>query len=496
MNIIKKTIISATLLLSTCPMYSQESPEAWFVSDDQLVCDAGIVNIVVGVKKYQQAVITITERDMTTGAETRFSTEKQYPQDNQITINRSVRLHHNDKHEQYMLILNAYESAADGQIAIADTMMVDIWGTPKARILNDTKICGYETTLEADSRWEDISVYHWATTQGTLSDADTRLSGISFSDREQTTFRVELTESTGNGKCSSIDEKEITLVGNPKAKLSTDAQGTDDIIRICTTVDGENGYSFPVAIDLNGNAPFDVKLTNGTRFSNITATHDKYILSANKAQTIRIERVTDANGCQDENDEVSGTIEVIDRKPYPTIAQDTFEIDNEHVIINIEKADRDNIPYWDVLDQYKSRIGDNWYSDAAPDDMSADFQAYTSVNGFIGITYYEVETGDIYGLAECPSDTYTIWINVNTPLNAPDGISPNGDGKNDELVIEGIPESNHIMVIDSRGKTVFETDNYCNNWNAEGIDDGYYVYIVEAPGMKTIRKTLVIKRSK
>lgn len=496
MNIIRNILISAALILaSKCPLLAQDSPAAWFVSGDEILCDGGIVNIVVGVKKDQQAIITIIERDMTTGTETKFSTNKEYPQDNKISINRSIKLRHSDKHDQYMLILNGYESTSDGKISLADTMMVDVWGTPTAKILNDTKICGYATTLEADDRWEDVSTYHWATTKGTLSNPDIRQCDIAVTPKEQTTFNVELTETTGNGKCISVDKKTITLVGSPKAEIHTDNQGISDTIRICTTVDGEEGYSFKGTIDLDGNAPYEVKLSNGAIYSSLKETHSSYLMSATKAQTLVIESVSDANGCLGTSDEVKGAIEIIDRKPYPVIARDTFEVSTEQIIVPIQKGGKENDPHWSVMDEYDELV-EGWTYENGSDNGTTKFQARSTINGIIGVTYYEIETGEKYGLSECPSDEYPIWINIIAPLNAPNGISPNDDGKNDALIIEGLPQKNHIIVVDSRGKVVFEKDNYRNDWKAENVDDGYYVYVVESPGINTIRKTLVIKRSK
>ena len=82
------------------------------------------------------------------------------------------------------------------------------------------------------------------------------------------------------------------------------------------------------------------------------------------------------------------------------------------------------------------------------------------------------------------------------PLRYPNGFSPNGDGHNDHLVIEGLPAENHVTVFDSRGKIVFEKDNYRNDWDAQGVNDGYYVYVFKGNGVKTTKETLAIKRSK
>jgi gliding motility-associated-like protein len=80
------------------------------------------------------------------------------------------------------------------------------------------------------------------------------------------------------------------------------------------------------------------------------------------------------------------------------------------------------------------------------------------------------------------------------PFFEPQGISPNGDGKNDALIFEGLltkPIPNHISIFDRVGSLVYETDNYQNNWTGEtskgtslfektgSVPDGTYFYILD-----------------
>lgn len=80
------------------------------------------------------------------------------------------------------------------------------------------------------------------------------------------------------------------------------------------------------------------------------------------------------------------------------------------------------------------------------------------------------------------------------PFFEPQGISPNGDGKNDVLVFEGLltkPIPNHVSIFDRIGSLVYETENYQNNWGGETskgtelfektgqVPDGTYYYILD-----------------
>ncbi len=62
-------------------------------------------------------------------------------------------------------------------------------------------------------------------------------------------------------------------------------------------------------------------------------------------------------------------------------------------------------------------------------------------------------------------------------------ITPNGDGRNDNLVIACSQRfENTLIVFDRHGQKVFETRNYTDNWEGQGLDgspvpDGTYFYV-------------------
>lgn len=70
-------------------------------------------------------------------------------------------------------------------------------------------------------------------------------------------------------------------------------------------------------------------------------------------------------------------------------------------------------------------------------------------------------------------------------LDVPNIITPNGDGVNDALEIEGIARfpSNEISVYNRWGAMVFQTQNYQNDWygtwNGKPLPDGTYFYVLE-----------------
>jgi gliding motility-associated-like protein len=79
---------------------------------------------------------------------------------------------------------------------------------------------------------------------------------------------------------------------------------------------------------------------------------------------------------------------------------------------------------------------------------------------------------------------------------APQGISPNGDGQNDVLIIPGIMrKGNNTLTIYNRwGNIVYQKDNYQNDWGGQTdrafnltsddnlLPDGTYYYVIDFKG--------------
>jgi gliding motility-associated-like protein len=83
------------------------------------------------------------------------------------------------------------------------------------------------------------------------------------------------------------------------------------------------------------------------------------------------------------------------------------------------------------------------------------------------------------------------------------GLTPNGDGKNDVFLIEGIENSpqNSLIILTRLGETVFKKDDYQNDWNGvdlkgNNLPEGlyYYVFYPKKGGDKSLRGTILILR--
>jgi len=86
----------------------------------------------------------------------------------------------------------------------------------------------------------------------------------------------------------------------------------------------------------------------------------------------------------------------------------------------------------------------------------------------------------------------------------PEGFSPNGDGKNDFLVIDQVNEfpNNKLVIYNRWGGIVFEANGYSNNWdgtyqeNGGDLPDGTYFYVFETgvDGKKPVKGYIYISR--
>lgn len=63
----------------------------------------------------------------------------------------------------------------------------------------------------------------------------------------------------------------------------------------------------------------------------------------------------------------------------------------------------------------------------------------------------------------------------------PNIFTPNSDGINDYFVIKNIEKcnSNHLVIKDRNGRTIFEKLNYQNDWDGHNVADGVYFFFLK-----------------
>ena len=124
----------------------------------------------------------------------------------------------------------------------------------------------------------------------------------------------------------------------------------------------------------------------------------------------------------------------------------------------------------------------------ALEDLGEGNFSYKRAFGFEGRTFFRYAL--CFETEECPvlCDTGVVEIDVKLDpfdpgVYIPDGITPNNDGINDVLVIEGLEyhENNELILFDRWGNLVFQDSPYQNNWDGtfrnQPLPEGTYYYI-------------------
>jgi len=94
---------------------------------------------------------------------------------------------------------------------------------------------------------------------------------------------------------------------------------------------------------------------------------------------------------------------------------------------------------------------------------------------------------------ECENGTIVIINDALRDIKFTNVISPNDDGQNDQLRFnnDDIIEGSRLTIFNRWGDTIYSTDDYQNNWTAEGYPSGVYFYVLEVSGVQ-IKKTLTV----
>lgn len=104
---------------------------------------------------------------------------------------------------------------------------------------------------------------------------------------------------------------------------------------------------------------------------------------------------------------------------------------------------------------------------------------YTPDDGFLGEDIFEYEITDENGL------TSTAYVRITVlprDLIIPNVITPNGDGKNDRFVIVGREAYDRIeiTIVNRWGNEVYRNQDYKDEWDGRGLNEGTYFPIIRA----------------
>jgi len=145
-------------------------------------------------------------------------------------------------------------------------------------------------------------------------------------------------------------------------------------------------------------------------------------------------------------------------------------------------------------------------NNGTPADVSDDFIEFTPANGFTGTDTFSYTIEDADGERSTATVTVVISLSPDT-LVIYKGFSPNGDGSNDEWIIDGILlyPNNTIQVFNRWGNLVYQEVGYDNQskvwfgqsnkgWVVGGneLPDGTYFYMVDLGDGNEVRSGYVM----
>lgn len=327
----------------------------------------------------------------------------------------------------------------------ADTIEIEFRPLPENPLISgDTALCEGETLILSTSAQDGV-VYSWFDAAGIPQPAGNELTIENISTSQEGNFSISLEL---DGCFSDTAFQEVSVNPTPVFNLPAD-------IAICidaeTTIDGPDGFT-----------AYNWSTGDVTPF--ITVGAGTFSLT-----------VTDEIGCTGSDD-----ITVTASAPAAAflITPDTVFVPGTLVSFTDNSTEGD-FPitdwYWQFGDGSQSTVQNPSHPYTAPGIFTITFAVFDA-NGCESIVTAQVLS------------KYEFQI--------PEGFSPNGDGKNDQLVINGLEEfpGSSLQVFNRWGQVVYENNNYPNNWDGDDVTDGTYFYILKLSNSEAITGSLTIAR--
>jgi gliding motility-associated-like protein len=271
-------------------------------------------------------------------------------------------------------------------------------------------------------------------------------------------YQVSLTV-TGEQNCKGLSVKNMTINPLPRANIVTrDSICKDalfDLTGVGTSTVGITGYTWsPVAAFVNPyTSPASGSLTESGIFSLI---------------------VSDANGCVSDPTVRSIYIQ------QPTLSRewDTTVIVGEPIPIN-------------------AYVGANFsYTWSPVADLSCIYCPFAISSSTVNLTY-SVDVLDNLGCFRVTS-AYKVNIDPQTSVDVPTAFTPNGDGTNDVIYVDGwgIKKLNYFKIFNRWGQLIFESNDIKIGWDGtyNGVPQNTETYIYQVsvrtyPNEKDLTKT-------
>lgn len=171
---------------------------------------------------------------------------------------------------------------------------------------------------------------------------------------------------------------------------------------------------------------------------------------------------------------------------------DTAYIQNPHVSFSFVNESADSI---DIINHFwEVHIGDPNYPDSIIDsDLPDPIITFPTVGIWPAyLTVYNPQGCDTLYVHEIEIKPVKLFIpNVFTPDPASPGVNDefaivlDEDSKDPEKLLSLYYQSSKLVVFNRWGKTVYESDDYQNDWDGGDLPDGTYYYVLKCEGYKS-----------
>ncbi|HHU57904.1 MAG TPA: gliding motility-associated C-terminal domain-containing protein, partial [Bacteroidales bacterium] len=431
--------------------------------------------------------------------------------------------------------------------------LVNLYKTPGGCSAGDDQsLCGLSAELQATVGGASTAIY-WKAADG-LSFSDPQTAATQVSANQPGTY--DLTFVQENGPCRVSDEMTLTLLGQPSAALYSDSE-------ICGSGQAEFTASLqgkgPWKLELSDDSSIDAiqdpehlfnRAIEGPSTLSITKVTDSNncstLYSGEEGTVAEVVDLTPVLGSITGESEICGSQITLHIEAHPGSGSwsllpgsagtaDFSEVNDPETLVSVDAqgsyafrwtqnnkgceklADFETTFFFPLQatdftagpdttlyqrDQYRLQAtlpeyaSGQWLLLSGSGTVLQPNNPHSEISGLrLGTTFLEWEVTR----GKCDTLFAQTTIHVKEP---PTGISPNGDGKNDYLVIRGATtiNNNELRIFDQQGKLVYRKKDYNNDWGGtdqEGKDlpDGYYYYLFTGENTH-IKDYLIIKRSK
>tara|TARA_B100000809_G_C15137944_1_gene531534 strand:+ start:177 stop:2561 length:2385 start_codon:yes stop_codon:yes gene_type:complete len=318
-------------------------------------------------------------------------------------------------------------------VTLNDTIIITVNGTlPEIQTTNDTiLLCPNYTINIGASPTDGVSVYNYTWSHGL---------NLNVSPTQTTTYTVTAMDACGN---TTIDSVVATVNYTP---LTLDI--TNDTTFICPNIT----YALQVvATPSNGTAPYTYNWDASS-----SDTDNIIDISITGPQTVT---TIATDFCGLDANQVMNVLFA----PYTSMSLNTAPVDST--------CANENVSIATILSGGYAPYSYLWSNGETQSPIF--FSSET-----IGENNISVTVTDFCKLEE----SFDMIVNIiNCKVDLVNIITPNGDAINDLLIFKGIVNfpKNHLTVLNRWGKTIFEKDNYQNDWDGDNAKQGTYFYVLE-----------------